>query len=355
VIPVFRPPLNERLKSAVAETLDSRWWGYGPRCHELESVFTAQWDGTSLATSSCTSALYLAGLALAGRGREVIVPAISFASTSVAFAHAGYDVVVADVDPRTLMLTPATVEPLLTTDTAAVVAVHLYGQRCDVESLASLCRDRGTTLVEDRAHRVALEDPPVDGFACLSFNAVKELPAGEGGLLWCRDGSAALVARRASYLGMDVDPWARSRTARHRDYQTTSSTGLKLRMHDLPAALVLAGLGDMHEETRRRRRIYESYVDNTDLRWLDRGDDDSFLMMVARVPADQRDRIRGEMAALNVATSVHYPSLARHGCPIAAAAVEEVITFPSSAALTDEEVVIVNDVVRRVTSGAVIE
>lgn len=357
MIPVFRPPIHDRLRDAVLESLDSLWWGYGPRCHKLETTFVANWGGHAVATSSCTAALYLAGLALRARGSEVIVPAMTFISTGIAFAHSGHRVVVADVDPDTLMVNRSTIESLLTHSTAAVVAVHLYGQRCNVEELSNLCRGHGAVLIEDRAHRVGLHDAPAGDIVCLSFNAVKEAPAGEGGLLWCRHERDALAARRASYLGMDVDPWDRSRQAQHRDYVLTETTGLKLRMHDLAAALVLAGLDDLNAGIERRRAIYHEYRARTapSLQWPERGDSDSFLMMVGRTAPEQRDSIRRELSARNVATSVHYPPLTEHPafasshCPIADAASREIVTLPSSASLTDTEVQFVIDAMERVT------
>lgn len=353
--------MSEPLRAAVLDALESRWWGYGPRCHALEQAFTARWGGRALATSSCTAALYLCALELRKRGHEVIVPAITFVSTAMAFAHAGLRVVLADVDER-LMLTERTVAPLLSEKTAAVVAVHLYGQRCDVDELWDLCSRRRVALIEDRAHRVGLDDAPRGDVACLSFNAVKEIPVGEGGMLWCRDDAVADSAGRSSYLGMDVDTWSRSRQARHVDYVFSPSTGLKLRMTDIDAALALAGLSALPSRTERRQHIYARYEKvcgggASPVTLPARTPADSLLMSVARVPSAARESIRQALARRGVATSVHYPSLASHElftsdrCPVAAQASEQLVTLPSSADLSEDEVDAVVEALRSLSSG----
>jgi len=81
-------------------------------------------------------------------GDEVIVPAITYVSTAMAFHQAGFTVRVADVDPETLLLTAGTVAPCLSGRTRAVVAVHLYGQHCELDAIHGLCDRRGLVLID---------------------------------------------------------------------------------------------------------------------------------------------------------------------------------------------------------------
>jgi hypothetical protein len=92
-IPVFRPHVPAAVRRRLERALDSGWLGYGPECLALESAFTSRHGGWALATSSCTSALYLAGRLIHASSDvdqpEIIVPAVTFVASAVAFLQAG--------------------------------------------------------------------------------------------------------------------------------------------------------------------------------------------------------------------------------------------------------------------------
>ncbi len=322
-IPLFRPQVPATMRRRLERTLDSGWIGYGAECRALEAAFTARRGGWALATSSCTSALYLAGRLVQSRhaaASEIIVPSVTFVASALAFLQAGVRPVLADVDPRTLLLAPSALPRLLTPSTKAVLVVHLYGQRHPAMSELRLFADRhGLLLVEDCAHRVDLLDAtaPVGDLLCYSFNAVKELPGGEGGMLWGRNPEHEQWAREISNLGLACDTLQRASTLRHADYAFGTMPGLKLRSNDIAAALVNAALGQLPEwraERRRQFQIYDRLLGPMAPRAgpLQRQDDDSCLMYVVKVAAASRERIRAVLAEAGIATSVHYPSLARH-------------------------------------------
>ena len=356
-IPLFRAVVPAQGRARAAAVLESGWIGYGPECRALEAAFAAGRGGWALATTSCTASLYLAGRLLAcGAGREraeVVVPSITFVASGMAFQQAGMTPVVAAVRPDDLTLDAAAAERAITPRTRAIVVVHLYGQRArDLDALRALADRRGLALIEDCAHRVDLLDavPPVGDFACYSFNAVKELPCGEGGLLWARDSALEGRARSVSNLGLAIDTMQRAASLRHGDYSFEPEPGLKLRLSDLAAAVVNGSIPSLASTRAKRRALLERYARllaplAPAVRVLDRRDDDSFLMAVVRVRAELRDAIRSAMAQAGVATSVHYPSLARHpmfGAPDApgahcADADLELVTLPTWIGMSSAE------------------
>lgn len=322
-IPLFRCSVPAPARDRLLATLDSGWLGYGPQCRLLEERFTAGRGGWALATSSCTSALYLAArLVQTSAGAtppEVIVPAMTFVASAMAFLQAGVRPVVADVGSDDLLLGADGARRALTPRTRAVLAVHLYGQRCrELPALRELCDRNGLLLIEDCAHRIDLLDEaaPVGDLLCYSFNAVKELPGGEGGLLWGRDRAHEARARPMSNLGLTVDTMQRAAVLRHEDYAFAADTGLKLRSNDIAAALVNAAIDALPDGRARRREQFRRYdrllATVSGARPIERRGDDSCLMYVLRVAAASRDPVRSAMARAGVATSVHYPSLARH-------------------------------------------
>jgi UDP-4-amino-4-deoxy-L-arabinose-oxoglutarate aminotransferase len=359
-IPVFRTFVPFAARSRAAAVLSRGWLGYGPECRALEKHFLGGRGGFALATGSCTSALYLAALLLRRRtaAMEVIVPSITFISTAMAFHHAGFRVRVANVDPRNLMLSAETIAPLVSSDTAAIVAVHLYGQYCAaLADIRALCDAHGSTLIEDCAHRLDLFDdaPPLGDYACYSFNAVKEVPCGEGGLLWGRNADAEADVRALSNTGLGIDTMQRAATVRHADYQFTREPGLKLRLNDLAASLVNGGLDSLAGWRAQRAAQFALYDDLLAplaplVRPLSREASDSCLMYVVRVPAADRDAIRAHVADCGIATSVHYPALTRHplfhdGAPAQTQidVDDALITLPSFVEMTPDEQRLVTD------------
>ena len=323
-IPVFRPHVSASARARLLSALDSGWIGYGPECRRLEQRFTGARDGWALATSSCTSALYLAGRLLRSLSNiddpEVIVPAVTFVASGMAFLQAGVRPVVAEVDPGNLLLDLAGAEQALTAKTRALLVVHLYGQRSpDLSALRAFATRHRLLLIEDCAHRVDLLDdaPPVGDLLCYSFNAVKELPGGEGGLLWGRDRQYESAMRSVSNLGLAADTMQRTASLHHADYDFASEPGLKLRSSDLCAALVHAAIDSLAGCRQRRREQFHRYdrllaALAPAVQPLARGVDDSCLMYVVKVDTAKREHLRAAMAASGIATSVHYPSLARH-------------------------------------------
>lgn len=358
-VPVFGPPTDVPL-AAVGDVIASGWWGYGPRCRELERRFTDTWGGWALATCSGTEALSLAGHALKRRTnrRTVLVPAITFCATALAFIDCGLNVRAVDVDEQTLLIDVEAAERSLDSDTAAVVAVDLYGRPAPVRELRALCDRRGVALIEDRAHRIGLAAPPLGDFACTSFNAVKEAPCGEGGLVWGAHMDDEAPVRRRSYLGMDADTMARTSTTVHSDYAFSAHVGTKSRLSDVQAALVLQAIDSLAEGTERRAEIisrYASALGDAPVRLMERGgNSDSQLMAVVTMEANMRDAWRSRMASNGIATSVHYPSLSLHplldtpigACPVAEREARRIATVPCFRAMSDEQVARVCEAMR---------
>jgi dTDP-4-amino-4,6-dideoxygalactose transaminase len=355
-IPLFRGSVPAAARARLLATLDSGWLGYGPQCRLLEERFTAGRGGWALATSSCTSALYLAGRlvrALAGGSQpEIIVPSMSFVASGMAFLQAGVHPVIAEVGSDDLLLGVEGAQRALTRRTRAVLAVHLYGQRCrELPALRALADEHGLLLIEDCAHRIDLLDgaAPLGDLLCYSFNAVKELPGGEGGLLWGREPRHEAWLRPVSNLGLVVDTMQRAAALRHADYSFADEPGLKLRSNDLAATLVNAAIDVLPASRAQRREQFQRYdrllaALTPDVRPIERRDDDSCLMYVVRVAAETRDGVRAAMASAGIATSVHYPSLARHplfGYAQPGASCDDqdecIVTLPTFAELTAED------------------
>lgn len=191
--PVFEA---DEVKAATAVLASGRvnYWT-GEECSRFEEEFGDS-CGTQYAISLAngTLALELALHALdIGPGDEVIVPARTFiASASCAVAHEAVPVV-ADVDPVSQNLSAATIQRALTSRTRAIVAVHLAGWPCDMDSIMALARSRGIKVVEDcaQAHGATYKGRPVGRLGdCAAFSFCQDkimTTGGEGGMLVMND------------------------------------------------------------------------------------------------------------------------------------------------------------------------
>ena len=187
----------------------------------------------------------------------------------------------------------------------ALLVVHLYGQRHPaLAGLRAFADHHGLLLIEDCAHRVDLLDnaPPQGDLLCYSFNAVKELPGGDGGLIWGRNPATERCVREVSNLGLTVDTMQRAATPHHADYGFGTMPGLKLRSNDIAASLVNAALDHLPEWRSQRRdqfRLYDLSLAPLApaLCPLHREDDDSCLMYSSSFPPQAANGSRRGLAA----------------------------------------------------------
>ncbi|MET8629388.1 DegT/DnrJ/EryC1/StrS aminotransferase family protein [Kitasatospora sp. NPDC004669] len=193
-VPAARIVFDENDRAAVAdavtEMLTTGALTLGPWTERFEQAFTAEHGAShAVAVSSGTAALEVILRTVDVRGRDVVVPAVTFYATAGAVVHAGGRPVFADVDPATLALSPETLAAALTPDAAAVVLVHIGGLVTPrVNALRALCDQRGIPLIEDAAHA---HGSSYDGRAAgtfglagaFSFYPTKVTTSGEGGMI----------------------------------------------------------------------------------------------------------------------------------------------------------------------------
>ena len=141
-IPVYRPELGSNEKEYVLQCLESTWISSkGEFIDRFQSDF-ARFIGAKhvVAVTNGTVALHLALLGIGlGLGDEVIVPSLTYIAPVNAIRYVGATPIFADVDSLTWQIDPAQVARLITPRTRAILAVHTYGQACDLSALTSLC------------------------------------------------------------------------------------------------------------------------------------------------------------------------------------------------------------------------
>lgn len=244
------------------ETLNSGIYAEGPKVAEFEARLAEVVDNQFTVTvNSGTAALYLA-LYMSGvkEGKAVISTPITSPATNISIPRLGGKILWADVDPHSGNISPQSVERLLDRykDTvAAVVAVDWGGMPCDFDELRKAIRGRAY-LIEDAAHALSAEYKGKKAgsyadFTCFSFQAIKHITTGDGGLLTCLNKNLWQRARRLRWFGID-----RGKQGRAFDDDLTEA-GFKFHMNDIAAAIGLAQLEDLPAIIRRRREIGHYY------------------------------------------------------------------------------------------------
>lgn len=290
----------------VTDTLCSRWIGQGPKVEEFERQFSRLVNKRDcVAVGSCTDALHLAYL-LAGiqPGDEVIVPVFTCTATNIPLLWMGATIKFADVGPDSLNIDPTSVRRLITERTKAIVVVHYSGAAVDLEAIWAL----GLPVIEDCAQALGAryDGFPVgshSAFSCFSFQAVKHVTTGDGGMLVCPNWMVD-KAKRMRWFGIDRKAkldgvWAND----------ISEVGYKYQMTDIAAAMGLAGIEVLDAQINRRRELLDTY------RVLLKGvpgirlvnDDPTGAAWLCTVLTESRTGLRAKLAEQDIESDqVHY-------------------------------------------------
>jgi UDP-4-amino-4,6-dideoxy-N-acetyl-beta-L-altrosamine transaminase len=275
-LPYGRQTIDDDDVAAVAEALRADFLTTGPLVAAFETAFAAAVGAQhAVACNSGTAALHLAALALDLNEEEsAIVPAITFLSTANVVRMTGAEVIFADVDPRTGLLTPETLEAACARagqrpKLRAAFPVHLNGQVCDMASLAAVARSKGLQLAEDACHALGVEGVGATQYsaaACFSTHPVKAIATGEGGVVTTADADTAVRMRMLRSHGMTrtADRFENRALAFDGDrpnpwYYEMAEIGWNYRIPDILCALGIAQLKRLDGFLARRREIAALY------------------------------------------------------------------------------------------------
>jgi dTDP-4-amino-4,6-dideoxygalactose transaminase len=299
---------------------------------------------TGNGTDSLFAALKMSGV---GAGDEVITPAWSWISTSETISLTGAKPVFVDVDASTFTLSIEDVWRKITPKTKAIIAVHLYGQCCDMEALQKICSTRNLTLIEDcaQAHGARQNGKLVGTFGnvgSFSFYPTKNLGAlGDAGCMLTNDADLAVRLRRfVNHGGLTKDDHA--------------FEGMNSRMDAIQAAVLNLKLNYLNSWNTRRQAIANQYtkrlseINSIQLPVTAKGNEHVFHLFVIR--SKQRDAVKEFLGSKGIETMIHYPNalpfepayahlnFKPEDFPVAHALQSEVLSLPCHPELKDEEV-----------------
>jgi len=245
----------------VSYATDATRYGWGSRCYEYITRFEDQFRAHlgvrhAIATSSCTGSLHMgmAGLGI-GPGDEVILADTNWIASAAPIVHLGAKPVFVDVLAHSWCIDPERAEAAITPRTKAIVAVHLYGNLCDMDRLLAIGREHGVPIIEDAAEAIGSvwhgkRAGSMGRFGSFSFHGTKTLTTGEGGLFVTDD--SELYERV-----LTLSSHGRSRSQKKQFWPDV--VGYKYKMSNVQAAIGCAQLERIDELIARKRAILAVY------------------------------------------------------------------------------------------------
>ena len=261
-VTLFYPYIPKNYLSALKKVFSTRWIGQGPLVDKLEKVFSKRFANNlpSVAVGSGTDALHLAYiLADIKKNDEVICPIFTCTATNIPLLYIGAKIKFADIDPKTMNIDIQSVKKLITNKTKAIVFVNYGGLPCDLKELNAIAKKRKIILIQDAAQSLGAKynNKSIVKYAdytIYSFQAIKQITSGDGGMLVFKDKNKLKKAYRIRWFG--IDRLAKQGGTWENDIK---EIGFKYQMTDIGASLLLESIKDFKKIWSHRRKLYKIY------------------------------------------------------------------------------------------------
>jgi len=302
--------LQANVRAAIARVFETQLFVLGPEVSALEKEIAAYCRTTeAVGCASGSDALLLALMALdVGPGDEVITTPFTFFATGSAITRLGARAVFVDIDPVTYNIDAAKISEAITSQTKAIIPVHIYGQCADMDAVLSIAQGKNVPVIEDAAQAIGAEDrgrrAGSMGLAgCFSFYPTKNLGgAGDGGLVTTNNANfAARLKRLRTHGGFN-------------EYEH-EEVGVNSRLDALQAAVLRVKLPHLDEWSNARAQraaIYSELLEQADLSFslqtpvVRPNKRHIFHQYVVRVP-QHRDALSEHLRSHEIGTKVYYP------------------------------------------------
>ena len=375
MIQVLKPKFHvEECLDSIRECLENGWTGMGYKTVEFEKKWK-EYTGHKYAyyLNSNTVGLHLAVKILKMQnnwsdGDEIISTPITFVSTNHAIMYENLHVTFADVDDY-LCLDPVDVERKINARTRAVIFVGYGGRVGELEKIIQICRNHNLKLILDAAHMAGTRVNGVtpgtwEGIdvAVYSFQAVKNLPTGDSGMICFANEENDKIARQLAWLGINKDTYARSNKGSYAWKYDVDYVGYKYNGNAIMAAIALVQLKYLDAENSRRREIVKLYNEafkvNKSIKIIEAPYPEECSFHIYEIVVPDREGLLNKLAEHQIYGGVHYRdntdySMYRYAsgtCPKAHHLSNHIITLPLNLWMdnndVDKIIRIVNDFVK---------
>ena len=365
IISVFGSHVGAEEIAQITESINAQWLGMGPKLKAFEEEFKQRTRLPDfLMVDNGSNALYMA-LALLDlpKGSEIVLPSLTWVSCAQAVLLVGCKPVFCDVDYDTMNVRAEHVEPHITKKTSAVMVVHYGGLPAVIEPILAL----GFPVVEDAAQAA---DGYRRGKVCggmgdvgiYSFDAVKNIAAGEGGGITAREPGRMARARMLRYSGIGKSGFEASSRGKQRWWEyKISEPFIKMNPSDISAGIALAQLRKLDANQARRKQVWDTY--QRELKSVSclrlppeapEGDKHGHFTYAVRVTNGKRDDLAHYLLDNSIYTTLRYHPLHMNELyqqvdkrlPVCERLNEESLCIPLHPSLSDEDVAKVIDTIK---------
>lgn len=375
MLQLFRPKYEvEECLSALREVLESGWTGPGPQCKKFEEAW-CNFIGVKYShfMNSATAALHVAIrlLNLPKRSKILTTP-LTFVSTNAVILYEDHEPLFVDINEEDLSLSSEDfLDKAHTFKAKTGLWVH-YGGIASFHfdrAMQTLSKEGDFRMIEDCAHAAGGHYPDgsrvgsrKDTLSCFSFQAVKNLPTCDSGILCIPFEGILDISKRLAWLGIDKDTFTRTNQSQNEIYKwkyDVPELGWKYNGNDISAAIANTQLKYLDRDNRYRKQIYEWYKQcfegQTNVRLVAHPAGSAHHLVVIRVA--NRDEVIGTLKANQIAPGVHYlpnyefpvfKNFYKSGqCPTAEKISTEIISLPNHLLLEREDIHRICEIVLR--------
>jgi dTDP-4-amino-4,6-dideoxygalactose transaminase len=331
VIQVLKPYFRvEEVMSEIKECLEKGWTGIGYKTEQLETEWK-NYSGFENAhfLNSATSGLHLAVKIFKDKygwkdGDEIITTSLTFVSTNHAILYERLAPVFADVD-ESLCLNPDSVEGLIGKKTKAIIYVGIGGNAQNYREILELCRKYNLIFILDAAHMAGtrwLNSETHVGLdadcAVFSYQAVKNCPSSDSGMICFSSTDLDRHVRRLSWLGIDKSTYDRYSESSYKWRYDVPELGFKYHGNSVAAAICLVSLRYLEEDNEYRRMLAHAYdtrlVGGKDVKVITHSNLINSSRHLYQIAVSDRDALIARLAEKGIYCGVHY--IANHQYPI---------------------------------------
>lgn len=346
----------------IRECLEVGWTGMGFKTVQFEEAWK-KYTGLPYAhyLNSSTAGLYMAVDILKQEnvwkdGDEIITTPITFISTNHAIAKSNMKAVFADIDD-TMCLSPKSVKDHITDKTRAVMYVGLGGNVGNYDAIVDICRENNLKLILDAAHMTGTRyKGNIPGreadVTVYSFQAVKNLPTADSGMICFKDGKHDEIARKKAWLGINKDTYSRTiNTGNYKWKYDVEYVGEKAHGNSVMAAIGLVQLKYVDRDNAYRRTLcnwykerLEKYPDKIKLVRIEPGCESSCHLF--QILVEDRDALLVALNQAGISPGVHYIAnteykmydYAKGTCEYADYVSDHTMSLPLNMYLTHEDI-----------------
>jgi dTDP-4-amino-4,6-dideoxygalactose transaminase len=361
-VPSFR---KDEILKEISECLDKGWTGLGYKTNEVEELWKTYTDlPNAHFLNSSTSGLHLALKILKDAnkwndGDEIITTPLTFVSTNHAIMYERMQPVFADVD-KYLCLDPESIKSKITKKTRAVMFVGIGGNIGQYHEVVKICKENKLKLILDAAHMAGTRamcgsdtkhigwDADVTVF---SFQAVKNLPTADSGMICFNNSDYDELARKLTWLGIDKDTYQRTNQKGSYKWEYDMvDVGYKYHGNSIIASMAIVGLRYLDKDNRRRRNICSTYDEHFSKEGIQSIQMSPDTIVPSRhlyqIVVPNRNKIMEHLNSQGIYPGVHYRdnthykmySYAYGTCPTSHTISEKIISLPLHMNLSDEDV-----------------